>query len=98
MSQTLCAAFSNIHSLTNRYLYNQILESSIAEYNNDLHASNMVGMSILVRHGGSDDNVPPYHSRKYARLVNEHSHDITAATYVNLYILKFKNNTSFLIK
>ncbi|RUS33999.1 hypothetical protein BC938DRAFT_482944, partial [Jimgerdemannia flammicorona] len=70
----------------------QILESSITEYNNDLHASNMtigkltrysgyhqVGIPILARHGGDDDNVPPWHSRKYTRLINEHAHDTRAA-------------------
>lgn len=60
----------------------QILESSITEYNNDLHASNMAGMPILARTGGSDGNVPPYHTRKYVRLVDEHSHDIGAVRYV----------------
>ncbi|RUS17630.1 hypothetical protein BC937DRAFT_89702 [Endogone sp. FLAS-F59071] len=55
-----------------------ILESSIIEYNNDLHASNMVGIPILTRTGGDDDNVPPWHSRKYARLVDEYSGDTNA--------------------
>ncbi|CAG8683090.1 32561_t:CDS:10, partial [Racocetra persica] len=53
-----------------------ILESSIAEYNNDLYTANLasiVGIPILARAGSDDDNVPPLHSRMLVRLVNEHS-------------------------
>ncbi|CAO3675016.1 unnamed protein product [Umbelopsis ramanniana] len=52
-----------------------VLESSIAEYNNDLHASNLAGIPIHAVAGGDDDNVPPLHTRKYGRLVNEYAHD-----------------------
>ncbi|CEP12002.1 hypothetical protein [Parasitella parasitica] len=50
----------------------QILESSIAEYNNDLHLSNMVHISVLPRLGTEDDNVPPLHTRKCVRIPNGH--------------------------
>ncbi|KAK4520458.1 uncharacterized protein ATC70_007970 [Mucor velutinosus] len=49
-----------------------ILESSIAEYNNDLHLSNMVHIAVLPRVGTQDDNVPPLHTRKYVRILNGH--------------------------
>ncbi|GAN06545.1 transmembrane protein [Mucor ambiguus] len=49
-----------------------ILESSIAEYNNDLHLSNMVNIAVLPRVGTRDDNVPPLHTRKYVRILNGH--------------------------
>ncbi|CAG8478874.1 3104_t:CDS:10 [Ambispora leptoticha] len=55
-----------------------ILESSIAENNNDLYASNLTGIPILARTGSEDDNVPPIHSRSLVRLVNEHSHNNSA--------------------
>ncbi|KAH8551499.1 hypothetical protein BGW37DRAFT_520457 [Umbelopsis sp. PMI_123] len=50
-----------------------ILESSIAEYNNDLHASNLAGIPIHALIGGEDENVPPLHTRKYGRLANEYA-------------------------
>ncbi|CAO3653058.1 unnamed protein product [Mucor hiemalis] len=47
-----------------------VLESSIAEFNNDLHLSNMVNIPTLPRVGTEDDNVPPLHTRKYVRILN----------------------------
>ena len=38
-------------------------------------------MPLLARTGGADDNVPPLHSRRLVRLVNEHAGSPTAATY-----------------
>ncbi|CAO0800828.1 unnamed protein product [Mucor circinelloides] len=55
-----------------------ILESSIAEYNNDLHLSNMVNIAVLPRVGTQDDNVPPLHTRKYVRILNSHLQQPTA--------------------
>ncbi|KAI8642213.1 hypothetical protein BD408DRAFT_416979 [Parasitella parasitica] len=49
-----------------------VLESSIAEYNNDLHLSNMTNIPVLPRVGTEDDNVPPLHTRKYVRILNGH--------------------------
>ncbi|KAJ3053644.1 hypothetical protein HK097_003757 [Rhizophlyctis rosea] len=56
-----------------------ILESAISEHDIDLYASNMAGIPILARTGGSDDNVPPVHSRRLIRMVNEWSRKTTAA-------------------
>ncbi|KAL9541721.1 hypothetical protein MBANPS3_008961 [Mucor bainieri] len=55
-----------------------VLESSIAEYNNDLHLSNMVNLAVLPRVGTRDDNVPPLHTRKYVRILNGHLQQPTA--------------------
>jgi len=58
----------------------QLLESSISEYDTDLYVSNMVGIPLLARTGGADDNVPPIHSRRMVRLVNEYSRNPVAAS------------------
>ncbi|CAO3591357.1 unnamed protein product [Absidia cylindrospora] len=50
-----------------------MLESAYAEYNNDLYLPNMVGLPILARYGSEDDNVPPLHTRKYIRLLNQYN-------------------------
>ena len=39
------------------------------------------GLPLLARTGGSDDNVPPLHSRRLFRLVNEHSGSPSAVQY-----------------
>ncbi|SCZ96071.1 BZ3500_MvSof-1268-A1-R1_Chr8-1g09984 [Microbotryum saponariae] len=49
----------------------QILISSLASFDNDLYASNLVGLNILARHGSIDDNVPVQHSRQYVTTVRE---------------------------
>ena len=36
-------------------------------------------MPLLARTGGADDNVPPLHSRRLVRLVNEHAGATDAA-------------------
>jgi len=48
-----------------------ILEASIAEYDVDYYAGHLVGLPLLVRMGGADDNVPPYHLRRMARIVDQ---------------------------
>ncbi|KAI9104846.1 hypothetical protein DFS34DRAFT_219605 [Phlyctochytrium arcticum] len=48
-----------------------LMDVSIAEHDIDLYAPNMGGIPILSRHGAFDDNVPPLHSRRLVRLVNE---------------------------
>ncbi|CAG8492394.1 12560_t:CDS:10, partial [Gigaspora rosea] len=81
---TPAAAFTKIQSYVPYYwnsdahldpILKGILESSIAEYNNDLYTTNVVGIPILARTGADDDNVPPLHSRMLVRLVDEHSRD-----------------------
>ncbi|KAF8976537.1 hypothetical protein BGZ46_008181 [Entomortierella lignicola] len=65
------------NSYTDSYLRG-LLESSIIEFDNDVHMSNTVGIPILARAGSADDNVPPFNSRKMVRVGQENSHNLTA--------------------
>lgn len=53
-----------------------ILESSITDYNSDLHISNLLGIDCIFRMGGDDTNVPPYHLRRMGRLQYEQGGDV----------------------
>ncbi|KAF9396453.1 hypothetical protein BGX21_009527, partial [Mortierella sp. AD011] len=64
-------------SYTDSYLRG-LLESSIIEFDNDMHMSNAVGIPILARAGSADDNVPPFNSRKMVRLGQENAHNLSA--------------------
>lgn len=46
-----------------------ILTASLTSFDNDLYASDLVGIPILARHGANDDNVPVYHSREMVSAV-----------------------------
>ncbi|OZJ04129.1 hypothetical protein BZG36_02819 [Bifiguratus adelaidae] len=50
-----------------------LLESSIAEYDLDVHIGNAKGISVLGRTGSRDDNVPPWHTKSMIRLLNQHT-------------------------
>lgn len=54
-----------------------ILESAISEHDNDLYATNMVGIPFLGRTGGDDDNVPPWHLRRMVRILEGFGVDAT---------------------
>ncbi|KAI1288890.1 hypothetical protein EDD11_009566, partial [Mortierella claussenii] len=54
-----------------------LLESAIAEFDNDVHMPNTVGIPTLARTGSADDNVPPLHSRKMVRLGQENAHNLS---------------------
>ncbi|KAG0057040.1 hypothetical protein BGZ83_002278 [Gryganskiella cystojenkinii] len=56
-----------------------LLESSITEYDNDVHISNVVGIPIMARTGSVDNNVPPLNSRKMVRLVQENAHNMSSS-------------------
>ncbi|KFH61907.1 hypothetical protein MVEG_12241 [Podila verticillata NRRL 6337] len=73
------APYSNwvSNSYTDSYLQG-ILGSAIAEFDNDVHMSNTVGIPILARAGSADDNVPPFSSRKMVRLGQENAHNRSA--------------------
>ncbi|KAK8864370.1 hypothetical protein IAR55_001618 [Kwoniella newhampshirensis] len=47
-----------------------ILHSALTPYNNNLHASNLSNIPIVVVHGANDDNVPPRHSRAHVALIS----------------------------
>ncbi|KAJ6547143.1 hypothetical protein B0H19DRAFT_255176 [Mycena capillaripes] len=46
-----------------------ILESSLTPDDNDLFLSNLVDTPVLAVHGGSDDNVPVWHSREAVSIL-----------------------------
>ncbi|KAE8271397.1 hypothetical protein A4X09_0g942 [Tilletia walkeri] len=46
-----------------------ILRSSLSPFENDLSASNLAGIPLLVKYGERDTNVPTWHSRSMASLV-----------------------------
>ncbi|KAM0747755.1 alpha/beta-hydrolase [Meredithblackwellia eburnea MCA 4105] len=48
---------------------NGILHAALAQFDNDLHVSNLKGMPLLCRHGGNDDNVPVQNSRQLVTAV-----------------------------
>jgi predicted esterase len=58
------------------------MESSISENDLDLYASNMGGIPILARTGALDTNVPPIHTRRMLRLIDEWSGHTNSIKYV----------------
>jgi hypothetical protein len=50
-----------------------ILYSALGEWDTDLYVSNAVGIPMLMRLGGNDTSVPPWHLRRFARLVDQAS-------------------------
>jgi len=48
-----------------------ILYSSAAEWSTDLYVANAVGVPFLARVGGNDTSVPPWHLRRFARLLDQ---------------------------
>lgn len=48
-----------------------ILDAALNDYRNDMHASNLVGLPLLVKYGAEDDNVPPWHSRAMVSLIDD---------------------------
>ncbi|EAL65482.1 hypothetical protein DDB_G0283989 [Dictyostelium discoideum AX4] len=57
-----------------------LLMASIAENDNDLYTSNIVGIPLMVRYGENDTNVNPWHSRRIARMVDEQSNQLSSVT------------------
>eukprot|EP01132_Coremiostelium_polycephalum_P004749 gene4749-5926_t len=55
-----------------------LLMASIAENDNDLYSSNLVGLPLMARYGQNDTNVNPWHSRRMARMVCEQSQNESA--------------------
>lgn len=46
-----------------------VIQSSLSSYRHELLISNAKGIPIFQQHGGADDNVPPYHSRRMYELL-----------------------------
>jgi hypothetical protein len=56
----------------------QILMSSIAMHNTDFYMRNLKGIPLMVRMGALDDNVPPFHLKRMARIHNQLEKKTTA--------------------
>lgn len=52
-----------------------ILETSLLPDDNDLFLSNLAHTPVLAIHGGSDDNVPPWHTREAVSVLREWNPD-----------------------
>jgi len=48
-----------------------IIQASLSNYRHEALISNAKGIPIFQQHGGADDNVPPYHSRRMNQLICE---------------------------
>ena len=48
-----------------------VLQNSLVSYRHELFVDNFLGIPILQQHGGADDNVPVYHSRRLKQLIDE---------------------------
>lgn len=48
-----------------------VVHQAMSSFRHELLTENMIGTPIMVQHGSSDDNVPPYHSRLMNSLLGE---------------------------
>ena len=48
-----------------------LLQGALVSYRHELMTGNFAGIPVLQQHGGSDDNVPAYHSRRMNQLTSE---------------------------
>lgn len=48
-----------------------ILHTSLANYRHELLLENFAGIPVLQQHGGADDNVPVFHSRRLSQLIDQ---------------------------
>jgi predicted esterase len=62
-------------------LLTAIVHQAMSSFRHELLIENMAGTPIIIQHGSSDDNVPPYHSRLMNSLLGETGADIA---YVEL--------------
>ncbi|ORY88575.1 hypothetical protein BCR35DRAFT_276583, partial [Leucosporidium creatinivorum] len=58
-----------------------ILSAGLSPFDEDLYASNLVGILILNRHGAEDDNVPVQHSRQLVSIIDEWSRGNSSTIY-----------------
>jgi dienelactone hydrolase len=58
-----------------------IVHQAMSSFRHELLTANMAGIPIIVQHGSSDENVPPYHSRLMNSLLGEIGADVN---YVEL--------------
>jgi hypothetical protein len=55
-----------------------LLMSAISMHNTDFYIRNLKGIPLMVRMGALDNNVPPYHLKRMARLHNQLAHNATS--------------------
>lgn len=72
MAQYVPAHANSATSFADAWLLG-LLRAATAEYDSDVHAGNLAGVPAKVRMGGNDDNVSPWHLRRFARLVAQHA-------------------------
>lgn len=60
-----------------------ILQTSLRSFRHELLVANFEGIPIQQQHGGADDNVPAFHSRRMNQLVSQPAKD-TAHSYAEL--------------
>jgi len=60
-----------------------LLQNSLQSFRHELLVRNFEGIPILQQHGGGDDNVPAYHSRRMSQLITQ-SNSTASAAYVEL--------------
>ena len=60
-----------------------LIQNSLQNFRHELLVGNSAGVPVVVQHGGADDNVPAFHSRRMHQLISQ-SPDAAAATYIEL--------------
>ncbi|KAL8831473.1 MAG: hypothetical protein Q9191_000845 [Dirinaria sp. TL-2023a] len=61
-----------------------ILRSATASYRHELLLDNASGIPLLEQHGGADDNVPVFHSRRMRQILSPRDPSSTTPRYVEL--------------
>lgn len=55
--------------------FDEVLRAALNVYENNLHASNLAGLPLFLKHGSADDNVPTWHSREMYGLIQDWNRD-----------------------
>ena len=61
-----------------------VLRSATASYRHELLLDNISSIPLLEQHGGADDNVPVFHSRRMCQLISQKDPSPTVPRYVEL--------------
>lgn len=61
-----------------------VLQPSLTPYNNEIYASNLASIPMVVVHGAEDDNVPAQHSRTYIETLRNWGLKAAEVTYVEV--------------
>ena len=52
-----------------------VVQNALRSFRHELLVNNFSGIPILQQHGGVDDNVPAFHSRRMSQLISESNND-----------------------